>query len=332
MIRALVLCAAFACAATLWAGDVSFRLYQISGRTWTIKIMPTSSGDGNLEINYTRYEVLEVHEDYALVSSVRLDTKKQIPKGVTPTQSRIRFNAELPPFKPAEGSANQGVKTIKAAGMNFECDVWSSGTPPSTYYYSTRYPGLLVRTEANFGIDELCEFDAFKDDEPPAPPKKGQKPPKEAPPSKDSGQGKEEPKTPDEFALFKAKRAWIVSSKLEGGATGYRKYEVLKWDETGADIKATELDAAKKPLKGGKVETLRVEFKEGEAAKFALPEGATKDRAEKRRYGANVMACTVYSFKKDGKEGQVWVSSEYPGLLVRMTYDGVPVSELVEFK
>ena len=308
----------------MWAGDISFRLYQISGRTWSIKIMPTSSGDGNLEVNYTRYEVLEVHEDYALVSSVRLDTKKQIPKGVTPLQSRIRFNAELPPFKAAEGSQNLGVKSIKAAGMSFECDVFSSGTPASTYYYSKLYPGLLVRTEANFGIDELCEFDAFKEDQPPAPPKKGAKPPKEAP--------KEEPKAPDEFALFKAKHSWIVSEKAEGGASVHRRYEVLKWDETGADVKVSELDAAKKPLKGGKVENLRVEFKEGEAAKFALPEGATKDRVEKRRYGLNVMVCNVYSFKKDGKAGQVWIASESPGLLVRLTLDGVAVSELVEFK
>ncbi len=312
------------CSGSLSAGDVSFRLYQISGRTWMIKIMPTSSGDGNLEVNYTRYEVLEVHEDYALVSSVRLDSKKQIPKGVTPLQSRIRFNAEMPPFKAAEGSQELGVKTIKAAGMSFECDVTSSGTPPSTYYYSRLYPGLLVRTEASFGIDELCEFDAFKEDQPPAPPKKGAKPPKEAP--------KEEPKSPDEFALFKAKHSWIVSEKAEGGAIAFRKFEVLKWDETGADVKATELDAAKKPLKGGKLENLRVEFKEGEAAKFALPEGATKDRVEKRRYGANVITCTVYSFKRDGKAGQVWISSEFPGLLVRLTLDAVPATELVEFK
>lgn len=91
-----------------------------------------------------------------------------------------------------------------------------------------------------------------------------------------------------------------------------RKYEVLKWDEAGADVKWTELDEAKKPVKGGKSQSLRVEFKEGESAKFALPEGASKSRVEKRRFGPNVLECTVYTFRQEGKEGQIWISNLYP--------------------
>lgn len=307
----------------LGAEEISFRLYQIAGRTWTIKVMPGAGGDGNLDTNYTRYEVLEVHADYALVSMVRLDKSRKIPKGVTPTELRIVFDAQRPPFKPAEGSQNLGVQTLKVAGQSFECDVWQSGTPPSKYYYSRRYPGLLVRTEASFGTDELCEFDAFKEDEPPPAPKKGAKPPKEPP--------KEESATPDEFALFKAKRQWLLCDRT---ANTWRRYEVVKWDESGAEVKVSDVDEAKKPLKGGKVETLHVEFKEGEAAKFALPEGARQSRVEKRRFGQSVLECAVYTFKQDGKDGQIWISTQYPGLVVRQTLDGgkARLVELVEFK
>lgn len=323
--RTIVLCLALL-APALCAEELSYRLYQIGGRTWTIKVMPGAGGDGNLDTNYTRYEVLEVHEDYALVNYVRLDKSKKIPKGVTPTEFRVRFTPDLPPFKQPEGSQNLGVETVKVAGMSFECDVWSNGNPPSKYFYSKRYPGLLVRTEASFGTDELCEFDAFKEDEPPAPPKKGAKPPKDPP--------KEEPKEPDEFALFKAKHSWILVNRNATGAASYRKYEVLKWDDTGADVKWTELDESKKPIKGGKTETARVEFKPGEGAKFGVPEGASKSRVEKRRYGSSVMECTVYNFKQDGKEAQIWISNQYPGLTVRITIESGKsgVSELVEFK
>jgi hypothetical protein len=323
----LVLLSIALCCGCVSAEDLSFRLYQIGGRSWTIKMMPGAGGDGNLETNYTRYEVLEVHEDYALVNYVRLDKNKKIPKGVTATEFKVSFNPELPPFKQPEGSQNLGVETVKVAGLSFECDIWSSGNPPSKYYYAKRYPGLLVRTSASFGTDELCEFDAFKEDEPPAAPKKGAKPPKDPP-------KEETPKEPDEFALFKAKHSWVLVNRTATGAASYRKYEVLKWDDTGADVKWTELDESKRPIKGGKTETSRVEFKAGEGAKFDVPEGASKSRVEKRRYGSGVMECTVYNFKQDGKDAQIWISNQYPGLTVRITIDSgkAGISELVEFK
>jgi len=313
-------------APVLDAEELSFRLYQIGGRSWTIKIVPNAGGDGNLDVNYMKYEVQEVHEDHALVSYIRLDTSKKIPKGVTATITKMRFDAALPPFKQPDGAQNLGVQTIKAAGMNFECDVYSSGTPPSKYFCSRRYPGLVVKTEASFGVDELCDFDAFKDDEPAPAPRKGQKAPKDPP--------KEPAKAPDEFSLFKARHSWILSERAASGPAVLRKYEVLKWDEAGADVKWTELDEAKKPVKGGKSQSLRVEFKEGESAKFALPEGASKSRVEKRRFGPNVLECTVYTFRQEGKEGQIWISNLYPGLVVRQTLDGGKqgVTELLEFK
>ena len=326
------LCIVLLLAGTLSAQDkkdeTSFRLYQVAGRTWTIKQIPGAGGDGNLEINYMHHEVLAVYPDYALCASIRFDKFKKIPKGVEPSEYRVYFKADLPPFKQPEGSKSLGVSTVKAAGQSFECEGWQSGTPPSNTYVSKRYPGLVVRVEASFGNDELSEFDAYAEDDPPPAkkPKKGEKEP-----------AKPEPDAPAEgpnFALFKAKHSWLLSERI-GSVEGFKRFEVVKFDADGADLKQTELDANRKPLKGAKSEISRIDFKDPAAPAVAAPLGARTTRVEKRKVAAGIFECTVYELKIDGKEVQLWISVKYPGLVVRKLVgtrgkDGI--SELIEFK
>lgn len=308
--------------------DISFRLYQVAGRTWTTKSTPVSSGDGNLDIGYARHEVLEVHETYALCSSLRLDQNKKVPKGVEPSEYRVELKPDIYPFAAPGGATMLGTESVKAAGLTFECELWSSGNPPTRYYRSTRYPGLVVKVEAGFGREELVEFDAFKEDEPPPPPKKGGKKGDKEPPK-----AEEEPASEPGFALFKAKRSWLIREQSAAGEV-YRRYEVIKVEAQGADLKVTELDAARKPVKG-KQEVVRVDFADTESPWINPPAGARKNRAEKRKTAFGLMDCVVYDVKVDGQDRQMWYAARYPGLLVRARLGDKGKGgtwELVEFK
>jgi hypothetical protein len=300
----------------------TFRLYNVGGRTWTIKSMPGTAGDQNNSIQFMRYEVLEVYDDHCVYSRLRLDQNRKTAKGVEPSIARLDFKVDRPPFKAPEGVPE--TETLKVAGLSFECDVYTitvGNATPSKYWYAKRYPGLVVREQAMNGTDELVEFDAFKEDEPPAPPKKGAKPPKEV------------PAEPPPTGVYMPKKPWIMALKGASG-TSYKRYEVAKAEATEADLKVIDLDENKKAAKGAKGETVHVKF--GEAASPIYTGGdGIEERTEKRKSPAGVLECKVYRAKIGGKEAHVWVATKYPGLVVRTTVgengkDGG--SELVEFK
>jgi hypothetical protein len=310
------------CACPLLAEDAdTFLLYRVGGRTWTMKSTPGAAGDQNNSIQFMRYEVLEVHADYAMYSRLRLDQNKKPPKGVTASVARVEFKADLPPFKAAEGMTAVAAETLKVGGQSFECEVYTvtvGSATPSKYWYSKLYPGLLVREQAMNGTDELVEFDAFKEDLPPPAPKKGAKPPKEeAPPS----------------GTYLPKKPWIMALRSTTG-TSYKRYELVKGEAEQAELKVTALDETKKAAKGAKGETLIAKF--GEAASPIYTGGdGVEDRVEKRKTVAGVIECKVYRAKIDRKDAHVWVAMKYPGLVVRTAIgengkDGG--SELVEFK
>ncbi|CAG1769214.1 hypothetical protein BAC2_00137 [uncultured bacterium] len=326
MTRLLLL--AMFCAGALCAEETpdTFLLYRVGGRTWTIKSMPGAAGDQNNSIQFMRYEVLEVHEDHAMYSRLRLDQNKKPPKGVEPSIGRMEFKADRPPFKAPDGAVAGVAETLKVAGQSFECDVYTitvGNATPSKYWYSKRYPGLLVREEAMNGTDELVEFDAFKEDEPPKKEAgRGKKPPKEAPKEEAPPSGTYLPKKP-----------WIMAVRSSAGTT-YKRFEVVKGEAEQAELKVTALDENKKAAKGAKGETLVAKF--GEAASPIYTGGdGVEDRVEKRKTPAGVMECRVYRAKIDGKDAHIWVAVKYPGLVVRTAIgengkEGG--SELCEFK
>ncbi len=325
MARLLIL--AMICAGALCAEETpdKFLLYRVGGRTWTIKSMPGAASDQNNSIQFMRYEVLEVHEGHAMVSRLRLDQNKKPPKGVEPSISRIEFNADRPPFKALEGSVEGLAETLKVAGQSFDCDVYTitvGNATPSKYWYSKRYPGLLVRETAMNGTDELVEFDAFKEDLPPPAPKKGAKPPKDPPKEEAPPSGTYIPKKP-----------WIMAMRTSAGTT-YRRYEVVKSEAEQAEFKVAALDENKKAAKGAKSETLLAKFGEASSPIYTGADGV-EARTEKRKTPGGVLECRVYRAKIDGKEAHIWVALKYPGLVVRTAIgengkEGG--SELFEFK
>src|SRR5262245_27924839 len=101
-----------------------FLLYRVGGRTWTTKSTPGMASDQNNSVQYMRYEVLEVHDDHAIYSRLRLDQARKAPKGVEASVQRIEFKADRPPFKPFE-TKPVATETVKVGGVSIECDVYS---------------------------------------------------------------------------------------------------------------------------------------------------------------------------------------------------------------
>lgn len=325
--KRILFCASLLCAGALCAQDAAdtFLLYRVAGRTWTIKSVPGAASDQNNAIQFMRYEVLEVYDDHAMYSRLRLDQNKKPPKGVEPSVARIEFKADRPPFKAPDGVTATATETVKVAGQSFECDVYTitvGNATPSKYWYSKLYPGLVVRETAMNGTDELVEFDAFKEDAPPPPPKKGAKPPKDPPKEEAPPAGTYLPKKP-----------WIMAVRTAAG-TSYKRYEVVKGEAEQAELKVTALDETRKAAKGAKGETLVAKFGEASSPLYTGGDGV-QDRVEKRKTPAGVLECKVYRAKLDGKDAQIWVAVKYPGLVVRISIgengkEGG--SELCEFK
>lgn len=304
----------------------TFLLYRVAGRTWTIKSEPGAASDQNNEIQYMRYEVLEVHEEHAVVSRLRLDKARRVPKGVEPSIMRIEFKADRPPFAPMQDAKVSGPETLKVGALSLECDVYTitvGNATPSRYFISRRYPGLVVREEAMNGVDTLVEFEAFAEDEPPKKDAGKKKAPKE-PPKKEEA--------PVE-GLYAPKKPWLLQTRTAAG-TAFTRYEFVKFDGDEVELKITELDEAKKPRKGGKAETVRLKAGVAGSPLYSGADG-TKVRVEKRKSVAGVLVCAVYRVKLDGKEAHIWVSEKYPGLVVRVAvgeYGKEGLTELCEFK
>lgn len=142
-------------------------LYRKVGRSWMHKNVSGYSGDDeNNNVSYTKWEVTEVHEDYAMCATSMLDKDKKPFTGMKSIQTKLDF-------KPAEsaGQAPEMEKreeTIKLLGKEWETVAMTSeiGGTTTTSWMSKKYPGLVLKMESKLEIGdkdwvttmELVEF------------------------------------------------------------------------------------------------------------------------------------------------------------------------------
>jgi len=298
-----------------------FKLYEVAGRKWTTKRVtnPNAPGGDRFDM-YSCYEVLEVQTDHALIRQTALDQSRK-PTKDKPIDGTLKFDSEISPFKMQAGFIKTKDETITVPGGKFDCEAYAGGFDNAKVWRSKDYSGLVVRHSDDYGTTEIFEFERFDSDKAPA---------------KKSAVVKEgEP----DFSLYKAKRSWLMQTTIVKGGlnfVSFRKHDVTKADATSCELKITELNDSKKPIKEKPAEVKAISFTREFNDWVEPPLGVTKLRLEKRKAAGTAFSCTVYRLKDDqGREVILWFSRDYPGLTVRRVVgdegkDGV--SELVEFK
>lgn len=302
-----------------------FKLYEVAGRKWTVKRVtnPNAPGGDRFDM-YFCYEVLAVHEDRATVRQSALDQAKK-PTKDKPIDGDVFFDPDNAKFTGPPGMTKSKDEMVTVPAGKFDCTAFTGGLDNARTWVSKEYPGLVVRHTDDYGTTEVIEFERFDTD-------------KEKPKKRAVKEGELD------FSLFKTKKSWTLqTTQIKGGQKyiSYTKYEVLKATAEGCELKITELDSNKKPLKDKPAETKAVPFTQ-EGAAFIDPPLATQNnrveklRSEKRKTIGGVMNCDVYSFRDEaGNDVTLWFGKDLPGLTVRKLIgeDGKDGSvELVEIK
>jgi hypothetical protein len=296
-----------------------FRLYEVAGRKWMTKrkANPAAPGGDPGDI-YIAYEVLEVREAEAQVRQTTLDQARR-PSKEKPIEGPLKFDSGIPPFIPPPSWVKLREESLTVAAGKFDCIVYDTRMDNGTTWVSKDYPGLRLRLTDTYGTTEVIEFERFDSD------KEARKP-------------RPRPDEPD-FTLFKTKKSWtyqVTSVKDGSSSTSFRKFEVSKAGATGCELKTTELNDARKPLKERPPEIKAIEFKAEFNDWVNPPIGCVKQRLERRKCAAGVLACDVYKYKDDQKrEVTLWMARDLPGLWVlsRVGENGKEGGmELVELK
>lgn len=302
-----------------------FKLYEVAGRKWTVKRVTRQDAPGGDRFDmYFCYEVLAVYDDKATVRQTALDQAKK-PTKDKPLDGDIKFDADNPKFTGPPGMQKAKDETISVPGGKFECTAWVGGLDNAKTWVSKEYPGLVVRHVDDYGTTEVFEFERFDSD-------------KEKPKKRTVKDGE-----PD-FSLYKTKKTWTLqNTQIKGGQkyVSYTKYDVLKANAEGAELRVTELDSNKKPLKDAQAQTHTVHFS-ADGAAFIDPPMSTQNnrveklRSERRKSIGGVLLCDVYAFKDEqGRDITLWFCRELPGLVVRKLIgeDGKEgQTELIELK
>lgn len=285
----------------------TFKLYEVAGRKWTVKRVtnPNAPGGDRFDM-YFCFEVLAVHEDRATVRQSALDQAKK-PTKDNPIDGDVKFDADNAKFTGPPGMQKSRDENITVPAGKFDCTAFVGGLDNAKTWVSKEYPGLVVRHTDDYGTTEVFEFERFDTD-------------KEKPKKRSVKEGEQD------FSLYKTKKSWTLQTTLVKGGQkyiSYTRYEVLKPTAAGCDLKITELDSNKKPLKDKPAQTTPVLFST-EGAAFIDPPTATQNnrveklRHEKRKTAAGVINCDVYSFRDEvGNEVTLWFGRDLPGLTVR---------------
>ncbi|MBP9891521.1 MAG: hypothetical protein KBG84_06405 [Planctomycetes bacterium] len=302
-----------------------FKLYEVAGRKWTVKRVTNQNAPGGDRFDmYFCFEVAAVYEDRATVRQTALDQAKK-PTKDKPIDGDVKFDAENAKFTGPPGMQKARDESVTVPAGKFDCIAFTGGLDNAKTWVSKDYPGLVVRHADDYGTTEVIEFERFDSD-------------KDKPKKRSVKEGEQD------FSLFKTKKSWMLQTTLMKGGQkyiSYTRYEVLKMTAEGCELKVTELDNSKKPIKDKPAEARPVPFST-EGAAFIDPPIATQNnrveklRSEKRKTIAGVMNCDVYSFRDEaGNVVTLWFGRDLPGLTVRKLIgeDGKDgIVELVEIK
>ncbi len=302
-----------------------FKLYEVAGRKWTNKrvTVPNAPGGDRFDM-YFCFEVIAVHDDRATIRQTALDQAKK-PTKDKPLDGDVKFDADNAKFTGPPGMTKSKDESITVPGGKFDCTLFTGGLDNARTWVSKDYPGLTVRHVDDYGTTEVFEFERFDTD-------------KQKPKKRDIKEGE-----PD-FSLYKTKKSWTLQNiVMKGGQKyiTYTKYDVVKSDASGCELKITELSDNKKPIKDKPAETKQIPYN-ADGAAFIDPPISTQSnrvsklRTEMRKSVAGVIRCEVYEFRDEqGNDVLLWFGKDLPGLVVRKLVgeDGKEGTvELVEIK
>jgi hypothetical protein len=158
----------------------AWALYRKKGRTWTIK---NSTQAGQIShVSYTKYQITEVTDTYAMQQMTMLDKDRKPLGGMEPSESKIEFKTykreskrDMPkgdaPDQPENPDFKMDEETIEAAGQKWVCTTFEmeiAGMTTKTWT-SKKYPGLTIKSEtkgetAGMKISTTMELVEFNDE------------------------------------------------------------------------------------------------------------------------------------------------------------------------
>jgi len=308
-----------------------FILYRIAGRSWLLRRTPKPGQEGgDDQITYHRFEVKNSYADRADIVQQSLDASRKGGEG-SEISIKIEFKEDGPVFKDPIGFKKGKTEKLKTDAGTFDCTVFVAlGKQDGDCYIwrSNDFPGLVVKQDDRFGTRELTEFD-WCDGDPgyKADTKKKKKP---------------APKELDDKRLFKSKGAsWVHRTDTKRGERGTLSIDVVqtlvkKVTDSECELEISKLSQLLEKMKGEEPELRVIKFDDTFAANLEPKERARQDRTEKRITKVGLFECTVYTFKDDeGREGQAWYATEWPGLLLKREVKGEnysSVTELIKFE
>lgn len=122
----------------------AFALYKKEGRTWMHKM------DVGGNISYTKYEIVKVASDHAMMKMTMLDKDKKENEHMKPTETKIEF--KTPDVK--DGTAKCAAPKIEKKSIKVEAGEFEVQSADGKNWASVKYPGLLVKSD----MMELVEF------------------------------------------------------------------------------------------------------------------------------------------------------------------------------
>lgn len=338
-----------------WPKSVQdFRLYKTVGRKWEIieRVNKDTKWEDSIE---NTYEITGIEKATAKMKVIRRDLQDK-KADVVKKEEDVVLGGNAPSKyagidrRPGISYAAFPDRKIKVKAGVFDCFVViafrNQGriTERDIYYVSKEYPGLQVFAE-KFGRQyELVKFERDKDD-------KGEGKDAEEILSADSfilPEGAEPPaeEKPEEpvtaelnWSLYeKVGRKWTLkrtSIIAEKEQVSYTDYEVTDLGLDSCSLKATALDAKKKPAVGGG-NVIEIQFNADNAYWCGPIATQEKTGEETIEAAGQKWECIVYKDTKSVKDAVTtsWMSKKYPGLWVKSTTKGKyndSTTELVEF-
>ncbi len=280
-----------------------YALYRKVGRVWVRRTTIAQNG-GQYAVSTMDYEVIEVGAQHAVIRCQALDSRGRKMRNSGPTDTRIDFLASTK----IAGTAVQ----LRVEAGEFPAVVTETKADDLTFkmWYSTKYGGLLLKSETPLAVTEVVQFHA--DARPPEAERKA---------------------VDDPYVLFRKKgRTWTHKSvtKLAGidDLVSYMKYEITDVADDHAMYKAWILDKDKKPMAGMPEPTpMRIEFREYDQPAPDPRQPVQKAEEETITVEAGKFEC----LKTDVAGTKTWMSKKYPGLMVKM--EGASnTMELIEYK
>ncbi|MBZ0134774.1 MAG: hypothetical protein K8I27_00205 [Planctomycetes bacterium] len=151
------------------AADPVWDLYKKVGRTWTHKIV--SVFGAHETVSWSKYEVLKVNADHAVVRVTTLDENQQPVEGVEPMETKISFKSATG-GEPGDApkTIDLGEKTITVEAGEFEAKgteitVEAAGTKSTTTSWThKKFLALIVKSESkSAGGSSTMELVAFSE-------------------------------------------------------------------------------------------------------------------------------------------------------------------------